>query len=242
MKGPLTISAALTIAAISFLAMLSSCVRPEYELSEDNLNLDMTLFQDGIAFPLGSTVSFTLGELYDKLGPEFKDYFRSNSKSDALLDFGEDSQVGFALTVEDLPQLVTEQIVSGGIGLGGNVLNGLPFQFDLDFQLLDTDGNVIPLEEGAGHQVIKPCSLDGTPQATTLTAVECVKTNVKASEIVAVRLLFMASAVLSTDLAQFSEDSSLQTELTAIFPKGISFNWDDLSELSDNNADKEGQQ
>ena len=234
MKSFFNILLALTIVACSVSALFSSCVRPEYELSEDNLNLDMTLFQEGIVFPLGNTVSFTLGELYDKYGQALEDYFKHKSKSDALIDFGKDSQVGFALTAEELPQLVTEQIVSGGVGLGGNVINGLPFQFELDFQLLDKDGNVIPLKKGAGHQVIRPCALDGTPQTTKLTAIECVTMNVKASDIMAVRLHFVASVVLSADLSEFNEDSFLQTELTAIFPKGISLNWDELSKLTEN--------
>ena len=94
------------------------------------------------------------------------------------------------------------------------------------------------LAEGISYQVIKPCAADGTPQTTELTLVQNVKTAVKDQVIAAVRLIFKASAYLS-GAAQFSEDSSLETELTALVPKGLSLNLEDLWQLGDELTDKE---
>lgn len=239
MKSFFNILLALTIVACSVSALFSSCVRPEYELSEDNLNLDMTLFQEGIVFPLGNTVPFTLGELYGQYGQELKDYLKYLPAGDALHEFDDDYKVGIVLTSDDIPEVLTELVVSGDVGLGGSVTNGLPLQFDMEFQFLGSDGNAIPLAAGAARQVIKPCALDGTPTVTKLTAVQSLKTDAKASEIVAVRLVFMASAALPGS-AGFKEDSSLQANLHAILPKGLSLNWNDLSQLDENITGQEG--
>lgn len=45
----------------SFLAL--SCVNEEYDMSEDNLNLEVTPFEDGLTLPLGSTDPIKLKEL-----------------------------------------------------------------------------------------------------------------------------------------------------------------------------------
>ena len=46
----------MAVAIASFLLMFStSCVNEEYDMSEDNLNLEVTPFQEGLTLPLGST-------------------------------------------------------------------------------------------------------------------------------------------------------------------------------------------
>ena len=50
---------------VSFLG--TSCVNEEYEISQDRLDLKVTLFQEGISFPLGSTEQIRLEKLYSKL-------------------------------------------------------------------------------------------------------------------------------------------------------------------------------
>lgn len=239
MKCFLNVPVAMSIAVSCISALLSSCVNPDYELSADNLDLDVTLFQDGIAFPLGKTAAFTLGELYDKYGQALEDILNNNKpNSDVLIEFDDNFPVGIALTADDVPETLINLLASGTVGLGGRVINGLPLQFELEFQFLDTDGNVVSLAEGIRYQVIKPCAADGTPQTTELTLVQNVKTAVKDQVIAAVRLIFKASAYLS-GAAQFSEDSSLETELTALVPKGLSLNLEDLWQLGDELTDKE---
>ena len=54
---------------------LVSCVRGEYEISEENLNLEVELFQEGVILPLGSTEAITLGEIIETYAPEIADEF-----------------------------------------------------------------------------------------------------------------------------------------------------------------------
>ena len=54
--------AAVFAACISVFSALS-CVQEEYEVSEENINMEVTVFQDGVTLPLGNTKAITLGEI-----------------------------------------------------------------------------------------------------------------------------------------------------------------------------------
>ena len=228
-----SIVVAMSVAVFGMSALLSSCVNPEYEISQDNLNLDVTLFEEGVIFPIGNAATFTLGELYDGDGQVLKDYLQNQFSGSEVIELGKDLKAGIAVTAEDVPETITGLLASGSVGLGGKVVNGLPLQFDLEFQFLDPEGDIVPLEEGLGFQVIKPCMADGTPQETELTVVQSVKTAVDDQEIAAIRLLFMVSGFLP-GAAQFDENTSLQTDLAALIHNGININLEDLfSEIED---------
>lgn len=59
--------AALIVALLSMSSVLS-CVQQEYEISEDNLNLEVTLFQDGAQVPLGTTGEMNMKNLMEAFG------------------------------------------------------------------------------------------------------------------------------------------------------------------------------
>ena len=67
---------ACVVACVFFIAA-PSCVNNKYELSEENLDMNVTVFQEGISLPLGSTADITLKELLAKmeLGEDFDKYF-----------------------------------------------------------------------------------------------------------------------------------------------------------------------
>lgn len=229
MKNHIRIFSAMSFAVYVVSGLLSSCINPDYELSDEHLNMDMTLFQEGISFPLGKTVPFTMGELYDQYGKRLEDYMSGKLKSDPL--YGLDIQVGVELATDEIPEMITELFVSGDIGVGGSVTNGLPLQFDLKLQLLDADGDEILFADAAKVQEIKPCALDGTPKVTELTVLKNMKVNAKASDIKTVRLLFIATAAFPN--AKFDEDSFLQGNLSALLPKGLSLDLKEVSRLEE---------
>lgn len=229
MKNHIRIFSAMSFAVYVVSGLLSSCINPDYELSDEHLNMDMTLFQEGISFPLGKTVPFTMGELYDQYGKRLEDYMSGKLKSDPLN--GSDIQVGVELATDEIPEMITELFVSGDIGVGGSVTNGLPLQFDLKLQLLDADGDEILFADAAKVQEIKPCALDGTPKVTELTVLKNMKVNAKASDIKTVRLLFTATAAFPD--AKFDEDSFLQGNLSALLPKGLSLDLEEVSRLEE---------
>lgn len=65
------------VTACVFFITTPSCVNNKYELSEENLDMNVTVFQEGISLPLGSTADITLKELLAKmeLGEDFDKYF-----------------------------------------------------------------------------------------------------------------------------------------------------------------------
>ena len=67
MKKTWRIGVAAWVAASSLLTVFSSCVNEEYQLSEDRINLEVTVFQDGLSVPLGSTAKIMLKDVKDSL-------------------------------------------------------------------------------------------------------------------------------------------------------------------------------
>lgn len=72
---------AATVAAVLSLLGVNSCVNEQYEISEERLDLNMTLFQEGLCLPLGSTEKVRLDSILNKLGLEedFKKYIAAEN-------------------------------------------------------------------------------------------------------------------------------------------------------------------
>ena len=104
------------VMALSSLLLLSfltaSCVNEEYDMSEDNLNLEVTPFEDGLTLPLGSTDPIKLKELLkdvdaDILGVgengaysiSFNDSFDMTDQLSSLTDLIEIPDVDFSQKV-----------------------------------------------------------------------------------------------------------------------------------------------
>ena len=62
----------VTACAVAFVLLVSavSCVNNRYEISEENLDLNVTAFQEGVSLPLGSTVPIRLDSILSKTGLE----------------------------------------------------------------------------------------------------------------------------------------------------------------------------
>ena len=103
-------------------------------------------------------------------------------------------------------------------------------QFDIEFQLLDEEGNSIPLSEGAGSQTIKSCAADGSSQVTELNVVLGVKKGIEIPKIASLALKFTASSGGVAGV-QFNKDCFVQAEFTAIVPEGVSVDIKDLNAL-----------
>ena len=137
---------AITVVVAFFaLVFAISCVNEEYELSEERLDLNVTVFQEGISIPLGSTKEITVGELYDLLDEDTRKmlqqlegaYMFSMSDSyDLTEDIAEafsglgsleaikvDESFAFSLTNVDLSSLKIkgQEIAPQGIDVSGMV-------------------------------------------------------------------------------------------------------------------------
>lgn len=137
---------AITVVVAFFaLVFAISCVNEEYELSEERLDLNVTVFQEGISIPLGSTKEITVGELYNLLDEDTRKmlqqlegaYMFSMSDSyDLTEDIAEafsglgsleaikvDESFAFSLTNVDLSSLKIkgQEIAPQGIDVSGMV-------------------------------------------------------------------------------------------------------------------------
>ncbi|MBR5103630.1 MAG: hypothetical protein IKV05_02975 [Bacteroidales bacterium] len=93
MKRTGLLEAMTVVVALSLLLLFSSCVNEEYTLSEDRVNLEMTVFQDGLSVPLGSTSKIMLKDIKDSL--------LANVEDESLLKYftvGANGEYGVALS------------------------------------------------------------------------------------------------------------------------------------------------
>ena len=67
MKKSLFNKAITSVVAFIALVTVSSCVDKKFDLNENEIDLNVTVFQEGISLPLGSTGKLTLASLYDQL-------------------------------------------------------------------------------------------------------------------------------------------------------------------------------
>ena len=67
--------------ALAFVFSALSCVQEEYEISEENLNLEVTVFQEGVQIPLGSTEQLKVKALLEAFGEgesaEYQEYLKT---------------------------------------------------------------------------------------------------------------------------------------------------------------------
>lgn len=64
-------------ASIILLLASAACVNEEYEVSEDKMNLEVTVFQEGVSIPLGSTAAIKVKELEESLDEEYREYLKA---------------------------------------------------------------------------------------------------------------------------------------------------------------------
>ena len=95
MKSALFNRVTMLFVTASIVFSTLSCVQEEYEISEENLNLEVTVFQEGVSIPLGSTEAIKVSDLLDELDPEIKEQLTITDGVYALstsetFDFSED--------------------------------------------------------------------------------------------------------------------------------------------------------
>ena len=115
--------------ALASFTCICSCVNEQYEISEERLDLNVTLFQEGICLPLGSTERVRLDSIVNKLGLEedFRKYISAQNGA-----------YSFVYKAEE-PLDLSDQLAS----LNGRVnVAAIDFGKSIDFNLsqMDIDG------------------------------------------------------------------------------------------------------
>lgn len=140
--------------ASAFVIVAPSCVNNKYELSEENLDLNVTVFQEGVSLPLGSSESVQLKKILEMadLSKEMQDYILHGSdgyslsyKAEKPLDLSEQlSEISGAIDIDEVT--VNEPVK---INLSGVNISTISYDGDE----IDEGKNISEMFKGIG---IKP--------------------------------------------------------------------------------------
>lgn len=130
MRKSLFSKAITSVVAVLMLHTVTSCVNEKYDMSEDNLDLKVTVFQEGIALPIGSTGNITLESLYSQLDEDTK----------KMLKEMEGAYIFHMTDSQDL----TEDI-AGSLSDIGNI-DAITFDEKFSFSLASIDLSFIDIE------------------------------------------------------------------------------------------------
>lgn len=135
------------------------------------------------------------------------------------IEFGEGTSVTYRDTIPDIPELVEQLLEMGDLVLTGEVTSSLPVEISMKANLLDADGNVIPLDEKASSQKIAGCTPDAEPVVTELYVGLQKKEGVQVKGVSAIELEFNLATVAGVPL---SDNCFIQASLQALVPEGVS--------------------
>lgn len=144
------------------------------------------------------------------------------------LEFGKETKIEFREVINDLPKELATLLQYASFALTGEVESSLPLGFEMRFNFLDSEGNMVELAENAGKQVIKPCTATGEPVKTDLNILLGINKEADVTDISSVELVFTATSVAGVPIR---EDSYIKATLQALIPEGLTL---DLGEMMNN--------
>ena len=143
------------------------------------------------------------------------------------LEFGDGASVTYRDTIPDLPKFVGQLLAMGDLVLTGKITTLLPVEIGLKVNLLDSEGNRVPLDETSSVQKIVGCTPDGKPAVTDLYLGVKKAEGAVVKDVDAVELEFNLATVAGVPL---SDDCFIQATIQALVPDGVGV---DVNELMD---------
>ena len=140
MKSTFFKAAMASVIAVSTLVTATSCVDEKYDLSEDRIDLTVTVFQEGISLPLGSTEQIKLESLYSQLDEQTRQMLKA-------------MEGAYMFHMSDSMDM-TEDIAGALSDIGG--LEGIPISEEFSFSMARIDLSFLDIEP----QVIDPEPFD----------------------------------------------------------------------------------
>ena len=145
----------------------------------------------------------------------------------APFEFGDKTHIETEQIVEGLGADIGKLLRKNSLKIGGEITNTLPLQLLLSIELLDSEKNVIPMDEPC-QQVLKACASDGSASVTQVDLV-LHKNDIEAMEnLSALKLKYEVTSPVSG--ISVKEDSYLQAVLTIALPEGYTIDFNNNTE------------
>lgn len=147
----------------------------------------------------------------------------------APLQFGNEFHIERKDTIKGIGEDIGKIVKENSVRLEGSVTNTLPLQLNLKIDLLDGDGNVIPLANAKDAVLaISTCSSDGS---ASVSPIGLTLKGAKNADMASLRSILLTYVVTSPNVADIPvrEDSYLQAELKLALPEGITMDFKDFN-------------
>lgn len=145
----------------------------------------------------------------------------------APFEFGDKMHIETEQIVEGLSADIGKLLRKNSLKIGGEITNTLPLQLLLSIELLDSEKNVIPMDEPC-QQVLKACASDGSASVTQVDLV-LNKNDIDAMEnLSALKLKYEVTSPVSG--ISVKENSYLQAVLTIALPEGYTIDFNNNTE------------
>lgn len=137
--------------ALTVVVCLASCVKKEYEISEENLDLEVTLFQEGLTVPIGSTDTIRFEQVLSMFSDTIPDFFKHDGGfysiylSDSFNFSGSLSQID-DLDVIEIDAIGFSADMAMASDIGGYAPD--PGQLSADFLDVKCEGKFLPIPAG----------------------------------------------------------------------------------------------
>lgn len=164
--------------------------------------------------------------------PSKEYFFSADYQVGVPLALGKDFSFEYREVITDIPSEAGQLLAYGSLGLGGKITNGLPLRLGLQLRLLDADGNVIPMKDGAGRMEIASCDPTGRPVTTDVSLV-LGGVDKNAPELNAIEVVLTVDSKGAAGVP-LSPDSFLQVQLSALVPDGVTLDLNGVLDDEDN--------
>lgn len=140
MRKTFLFRAVTRVVAVFSLITVSSCIDKKYTLSEENLDLNVHVFQKGVCLPLGSTDTISLGGLMQNLdlSEDMKNFFQSGEDGSYALTYGPEtmdmsenlSSLSGAVDIDKVDFSQSVEFNLSGVDVGDISYEGQPYGFE----------------------------------------------------------------------------------------------------------------
>jgi len=148
------------------------------------------------------------------------------------LEFGDKLNIEISDTLTGLPDIIGQLLEKNPVQLGGSITSSLPLALELKMDMLDMNGQVIPVEKEIS-QMISACGSNGEAVESPLDLTLDVKDGVSSAGFSALKLTFKVTSPNATGIP-VDEADYVQANLKLMLPEGATVDIADMLNSDEN--------